>query len=204
MKKFTAMICAAAMSVSMAMTAVAAPSIGQLIPEAPEVVSGEIPTGYYLAVQNVDTTRYEEKAVAEALKDYQPKDADQDVEQPIEYRTTKDNPIEPTDYESITPFVDLVLTDGTKVEYLSDGRKIKATVKVEPAKDLKMENLMLFQIDPATGEYYFIEIDEYDPVTGAITAEFPVLGPFLVLETADASTAEDEAATEAVNEAAAE
>ena len=63
---------------------------------------------------------------------------------------------------------------------------------------------MLFQIDPATGEYYFIEIDEYDPVTGAITAEFPVLGPFLVLETADASTAEDEAATEAVNEAAAE
>ena len=45
MKKFTAMICAAAMSASMAITAVAAPSIGQLIPEAPEVVSGEIQSG---------------------------------------------------------------------------------------------------------------------------------------------------------------
>ena len=104
MKKFTAMICAAAMSASMAITAVAAPSIGQLIPEAPELVSGEIQSGYYLDVQNVDTTKYEEKAVAdivekfnlddtdpayvpvsvadilEALKDYQPKAEGQDRE----------------------------------------------------------------------------------------------------------------------------
>ena len=164
MKKFTAMICAAAMSASMAITAVAAPSIGQLIPEAPELVSGEIQTGYYLDVQNVDTTKYEEKAVAdivekfnlddtdpayvpvsvadilEALKDYQPKAEGQDESQPIEYKTTKGNPIVPTDYESITPFVDLVLTDGTNVEYTTEGT-IKATVKVEPAKNLKAEDL---------------------------------------------------------------
>lgn len=229
MKKFTAMFCAAALSVSMAMTAVAAPSIGQLIPEAPEVVSGEIPTGYYLAVQNVDTTKYEVKTVAdivekfnlddtdpayvpvsvadilEALKDYQPKAEGQDESQPVEYKTTSDNPIVPTDYESITPFVDLVLTDGTDVEYTNDG-KIKATVKVEVAKDLKAEDLVLMQIDPATGEIYFIEIDEYDPETGAITAEFPVLGPFMVLEKSEAiaaaAAAETEAATEVATEAA--
>lgn len=229
MKKFTAMFCAAALSVSMAMTAVAAPSIGQLIPEAPEVVSGEIPTGYYLAVQNVDTTKYEVKTVAdivekfnlddtdpayvpvsvadilEALKDYQPKAEGQDESQPVEYKTTSDNPIVPTDYESITPFVDLVLTDGTDVENTNDG-KIKATVKVEVAKDLKAEDLVLMQIDPATGEIYFIEIDEYDPETGAITAEFPVLGPFMVLEKSEAiaaaAAAETEAATEVATEAA--
>ncbi len=229
MKKFTAMFCAAALSVSMAMTAVAAPSIGQLIPEAPEVVSGEIPTGYYLAVQNVDTTKYEVKTVAdivekfnlddtdpayvpvsvadilEALKDYQPKAEGQDESQPVEYKTTSDNPIVPTDYESITPFVDLVLTDGTDVEYTNDG-KIKATVKVEVAKDLKAEDLVLMQIDPATGEIYFIEIDEYDPETGALTAEFPVLGPFMVLEKSEAiaaaAAAETEAATEVATEAA--
>ena len=223
------MFCAAALSVSMAMTAVAAPSIGQLIPEAPEVVSGEIPTGYYLAVQNVDTTKYEVKTVAdivekfnlddtdpayvpvsvadilEALKDYQPKAEGQDESQPVEYKTTSDNPIVPTDYESITPFVDLVLTDGTDVEYTNDG-KIKATVKVEVAKDLKAEDLVLMQIDPATGEIYFIEIDEYDPETGAITAEFPVLGPFMVLEKSEAiaaaAAAETEAATEVATEAA--
>ena len=189
MKKFTAMICAVAMSASMAITAVAAPSIGQLIPEAPELVSGEIQSGYYLDVQNVDTTKYEEKAVAdivekfnlddtdpayvpvsvadilEALKDYQPKAEGQDESQPIEYKTTKGNPIVPTDYESITPFVDLVLTDGTNVEYTTEG-PIKATVKVEPAKNLKAEDLVLMQVDPATGVIYFIEIDEYDPVTG--------------------------------------
>lgn len=223
------MFCAAALSVSMAMTAVAAPSIGQLIPEAPEVVSGEIPTGYYLAVQNVDTTKYEVKTVAdivekfnlddtdpayvpvsvadilEALKDYQPKAEGQDESQPVEYKTTSDNPIVPTDYESITPFVDLVLTDGTDVEYTNDG-KIKATVKVEVAKDLKAEDLVLMQIDPATGEIYFIEIDEYDPETGALTAEFPVLGPFMVLEKSEAiaaaAAAETEAATEVATEAA--
>lgn len=231
MKKFTAMICAAAMSVSMAMTAVAAPSIGQLIPEAPEVVSGEIPTGYHLAVQNVDTTKYEVKAVAdivekfnlddtypayvpvsvadilEALKDYQPKAEGQYESQPIEYKTTKDNPIVPTDYESITPFVDLVLTDDTNVVYTTEGT-IKATVKVEVAKDLKAEDLVLMQVDPTTGEIYFIEIDEYDPVTGAITAEFPVLGPFMVLEKSEAiaaaAAAQTEAATEAATEVAAE
>lgn len=229
MKKFTAMFCAAALSVSMAMTAVAAPSIGQLIPEAPEVVSGEIPTGYYLAVQNVDTTKYEVKTVAdivekfnlddtdpayvpvsvadilEALKDYQPKAEGQDESQPVEYKTTSDNPIVPTDYESITPFVDLVLTDGTDVEYTNDG-KIKATVKVEVAKDLQADDLVLMQIDPATGEIYFIEIDEYDPETGALTAEFPVLGPFMVLEKSEAiaaaAAAETEAATEVATEAA--
>ena len=76
MKKFTAMICAAAMSASMAITAVAAPSIGQLIPEAPEVVSGEIPTGYYLDVQNVDTTKYEEKAVADIVEKFNRDDTD--------------------------------------------------------------------------------------------------------------------------------
>ena len=113
----------------------------------------------------------------------------------------------PTDYESITPFVDLVLTDGTNVEYTTEGT-IKATVKVEPAKNLKAEDLVLMQVDPATGVIYFIEIDEYDPETGAITAEFPVLGPFMVLEKSEAiaaaAAAQTEAATEAATEVAAE
>ena len=43
MKRLTAFICAAAMTLGMTMTAAAAPSIGSLIPEAPTVVSGNIP-----------------------------------------------------------------------------------------------------------------------------------------------------------------
>ena len=76
------------------------------------------------------------------------------------------------------------------------------------AKNLKAEDLVLMQVDPATGVTYFIEIDEYDPVTGAITAEFPVLGPFMVLEKSEAiaaaAAAQTEAATEAATEVAAE
>ena len=65
------------------------------------------------------------------------------------------------------------------------------------------------QVDPAHRQMiYFIELDEYDPVTGAITAEFPVLGPFMVLEKSEAiaaaAAAQTEAATEAATEVAAE
>ena len=39
------------------------------------------------------------------------------------------------------------------------------------------------QINPETGEVYFIEIDEesYNPETGEITVEFPCLGLFTVM-----------------------
>ena len=63
MKKFTAMICAVAMSASMAITAVAAPSIGQLIPEAPDLVAGEYPDRLLARQYRMQIhTQYEVKA----------------------------------------------------------------------------------------------------------------------------------------------
>ena len=50
---------------------------------------------------------------------------------------------------------------------------------------------MLMQMDPTTGEVYFIEIDaeNFNAQTGEITVTFPCMGPFTVLETGAANAA---------------
>ena len=236
MKKFTAMICAAAMSLGMAFTAVAAPSIGQLIPEAPVLVAGELPEGYELAVQNADTSAYEVKDVADIVEKFNKDEDDpdyvlvtiQDVMDALaKYQvtdeteseaqsegsekagifTTKGNPVDPSEYEPLMPFVDLVITNGVDVRYDLEN-PVTAKMKVEVAKKFAKEDLLLMQVDPFTGRYYFIELDECDAETGEITAEFPCLGPFTVLAKSEAiaalAAADAEASTEAATEAAAE
>ena len=236
MKKFTAMICAAAMSLGMAFTAVAAPSIGQLIPEAPVLVAGELPEGYELAVQNADTSAYEVKDVADIVEKFNKDEDDpdyvlvtiQDVMDALaKYQvtdeteseaqsegsektgifTTKGNPVDPSEYEPLMPFVDLVITNGVDVRYDLEN-PVTAKMKVEVVKKFAKEDLLLMQVDPFTGRYYFIELDECDAETGEITAEFPCLGPFTVLAKSEAiaalAAADTEAATEAATEVAAE
>ena len=236
MKKFTAMFCAAAMSLGMAFTAVAAPSIGQLIPEAPVLVAGELPEGYELAVQNADTSAYEVKDVADIVEKFNKDEDDpdyvlvtiQDVMDALaKYQvtdeteseaqsegsektgifTTKGNPVDPSEYEPLMPFVDLVITNGVDVRYDLEN-PVTAKMKAEVAKKFAKEDLLLMQVDPFTGRYYFIELDECDAETGEITAEFPCLGPFTVLAKSEAIAAlaatDAEASTEAATEAAAE
>ena len=61
---------------------------------------------------------------------------------------------------------------------------VKVTLTLEALKEADVENLLIMQIDPKTGEVFFIEIaaEDFDPVTGEITVAFPCLGPFTVLE----------------------
>lgn len=190
MKKFVALICAAAMTLGMVSTAMAAPSIGELIPEAPKVVSGNIPEGYTLEVKNVDTASYENKTVADIVTKFNDETSVTSVKEVLEtlnvdltqeIKTESGTVIKPEEYEPVMPFADLVLSDGTKTEYTVDG-KIKATVKAEIAKDLDKDSIIIMQIDPKTGKVYFIEIEEYDPETGEITAEFPCMGPFTIMQ----------------------
>lgn len=243
MKKFTAFFCAATMALGMSASALAAPSIGELIPEAPTLLSGEIEDGWWLTVTNADPDKYENETVKDIVSRYNDdedltvttvedvlKELDVDLTQEI--RTTKDNVIDLTLYEALTPFVDLVITNGTEVAYKSADEKnsaeaeteaeteatvaektaegIKASMKVEVAKDLKLENLAIMQADPFTAEVYFIELDDYDPENGEITATFPCLGPIMILYTENpeealkapvVAQAVTEAATEAATEA---
>ncbi|MDO5423996.1 MAG: hypothetical protein Q4F41_09745 [Eubacteriales bacterium] len=190
MKRFTTVLCAAALTLGMGMSAVAAPSIGSLIPEKPVIVSGELPEGYTLAVQDADTESYENKDVADIVAKFNDDETEVSVKDVLdalkidltaEIKTESGTVIDPTEYDAVTPFVDLVITDGAKVEYTLDD-KVKATLSVEVAKELEQDDLLIMQIDQKDGDVYFIELDEYVPETGEITAEFPCLGPFAVLE----------------------
>ena len=197
MKKFTAFFCAATMALGMSASALAAPSIGELIPEAPTVLSGDIAEGWWLTVTNADPDKYENETVKDIVSRYNDDEDptvkavedildDLDVDLTQEIRTTKDNVIDPTLYKALTPFVDLVLTDGVEIVYKSADAEaeteteteavleteaqtesadaeeevegIKASMKVEVAKDLKKENLAIMQIDPYTAEVYFLSL----------------------------------------------
>lgn len=191
MKKLTAMMCAAAMALNVAMSAAAAPSIGQLIPESPHVVEANIPQGYELVIQEVAADKYENRTVADVVTKFNDDTVKVTVAEALEMldvetediKTTDGNDVDPTAYEALMPFVDVALIHGTEVSYTIDS-EVKVTFTAEVTKNLKAEDLLIMQIDPATGEVYFIEIGEedFDAETGEITVTFPGLGPFTILE----------------------
>ena len=212
MKKLTAIICAAALSLSTVSVAFANPSIGEVTVEPQKViVSTEtaqiIPEGKTLIVTEAKPENYESKEAAEVVKKLNdPKEVTTTkeileilkVDTTQEIKTESGTVINPEEYEPITKFADLVISDGVTVEYDINGevKAVKATIEVEALKDVEdIKNILLMQIDPKTGDVYFIEIDEknYVPETGEITVEFPCLGPFTVMEKPAKDTVEEPA-----------
>jgi len=204
MRKFAGILCAAVMSLGMVSSVLANPSINDVTIEKQEAAVSEetaaiIPEGKTLVIAEAAPENYESKEAAEAVtKLNDPKTVVTTkemldilkVDLTKEIKTESGNVIDPLQYEPVSKYADLVLTDGTSVEYDINGevKAVTATVKVEALKDVKdIKNCVLMQIDPKTGEVYFIEISEedYDPETGEITVTFPCLGPFCVLEKAE-------------------
>ena len=190
MKRKAAAALLAALTLSMAMNVWAAPSISQIIPENPQVVSGTLTGSQQLAVQNADPSAYADKTVADTVTWANDDNTVATIKEILtrlgldtkaEFKDIFENKVNPTLYEQLTPFVDLVIKDGNSVSYASNGQ-IKAKITVEAAKEMKKEDLLLMQVDATTGKVYFMPIEEFDPVTGEITATFPTLGPIALLK----------------------
>lgn len=190
MKRKAAAALLAALTLSMAMNVWAAPSISQIIPENPQVVSGTLAGSQQLAVQNADPSAYADKTVADTVTWANDDNTVATIKEILtrlsldtkaEFKDIFENKVNPTLYEQLTPFVDLVIKDGNNVSYASNGQ-IKAKITVEAAKEMKKEDLLLMQVDATTGKVYFMPIEEFDPVTGEITATFPTLGPIALLK----------------------
>lgn len=206
MKKWTALFCAAAMTLTMGMTAMALPSIpGAGVEEV--VVSEEtaklIPEEKKLVVETADPEKYNKEAVSEKVIKAVALLNDSKQEEPVTMKAVlealeivditkvpvkdSEEPADLTGYEPITKFTDLKITDGTSVEFDVNGEVISAevTFTVEALKDVEdLEKILIMQIDPETGEVYFIEVSEedFDAETGELTVKFPCLGPFTILE----------------------
>ncbi len=196
MKRKIICVLIAAMSIGMAGTVFAIPSISQLIPEAPTVVEGNLKEDEKLAVDNANPDKYTNKKVSETVK-WANDDATvttvKEILEKIEKGSAKKaatetvtstgKKVNPTLYEQLTPFVDLVIKKNENVTYTSDG-SIKAQVTVDAAIGMKKKELLVMQLDPETGKAYFSTVEKLNRKTGEMTVTFETLGPFSVLKTA--------------------
>ncbi len=188
MKKKMVGVMLTAMCLTASVSVFAAPSIGQIIPEAPVVVSGTLESYQRLIVQDADTDAYSNSLVAEAVLDANDETKVTTVVETLEklgvedlttLTTTDNEPVDPAEYEYLTPFVDLALDTNGVISYEIEG-DVTANINFEAAKETEKEDLMLMMIDPDTAETFFIAVDELDE-NGWLTATYPTLGPFALL-----------------------
>lgn len=216
MKRKTIAALIAVLTVGMSTSVWAAPSISQIIPEAPVVITGNLIGNQTLVVTNANTTAYKNTTVAEIVKKANDDNTITTVKEILaglkvdtkteEIKTTTGTTVNPTLYEQITPFVDLAIKENDKIIYETTGA-IQATITVEAAKEMKKKDVLLMQIDPNSGKVYFVAPEKLDSKTGEITATFQTLGPVAVLKTVpvvvkdtDPEKYENEKVTEAITQ----
>lgn len=197
MRKLTAVLCAVVLTLGMAATVFANPSISTIGTEKVTVsaeTAAKLGEGMSIAVKEAAPENYENAAVAEAVKklnDNATKITMAEILAILKIdagtaKTESGKAIELTKYEPITKFADLVVTDGASVEYNVNGEviSVEATITLDAVKGAKAEDLLIMQLNPKTGDTYLIEFEEdkFDAETGEVTVTFPCLGPFTVLE----------------------
>lgn len=202
MKKKVMLGVIAAMVVSMSATVFAAPSIGQIIPEDPEIVTSTLSEDWKLRVETIDGTdekaldtytkvdplksilktvnNEENKPTIEQIKDALKELKVEDIQK---VKTESEEEIDLTEYKLTTQFVDLALVRGDEVKYTLD-EDIEVKIAFEAAKDKKAEDLAVVMISPETGKVAFITLDEddFDPKTGEMKVKLPFLGAMTILD----------------------
>lgn len=202
MKKKVMLGVIAAMVVSMSATVFAAPSIGQIIPENPEIITSTLSEDWKLRVETIDGT--DEKAldaytkvdplkrILRTVNDEKNKPTVEQIENELKELKVEDihnvetksgEKIDLTEYKFTTQFVDLAAVLGDEVEYTPEGG-IEVKIAFEAAKDKKAEDLVIMLVNPETGEIVFITLgeDDLDPKTGEIKVKLPFLGAITILD----------------------
>ena len=209
MKKKVMLSVVAAMVVSMSATVFAAPSIGQIIPEDPEIVTSTLSEDWKLRVETIDGTDEKAldtytkvdplKSILKTVNDEKNKPTIEQIEDALKELKVEDihnvetksgEKIDLTEYKFTTQFVDLAAVLGDEVVYTPDG-EVEAKIAFEAAKDKKAEDLVIMLVNPETSEIVFITLgeDDLDPKTGEIKVKLPFLGAITILDKS-AATAE--------------
>lgn len=209
MKKKVMLSVVAAMVVSMSATVFAAPSIGQIIPEDPEIVTSTLSEDWKLRVETIDGTDEKAldtytkvdplKSILKTVNNEENKPTVEQIENELKELKVEDihnvetksgEKIDLTEYKFTTQFVDLAAVLGDEVVYTPDG-EVEAKIAFEAAKDKKAEDLVIMLVNPETSEIVFITLgeDDLDPKTGEIKVKLPFLGAITILDKS-AATAE--------------
>lgn len=190
MKKRIVGILIAAAVMSMSVSVWAAPSISEIIPEAPQVSQGSLSANQQIVVQNANTGAYTNKDVANVVEEVNNGDkkveinkvlTDLKVDTNSELKTEKNQIVNPTLYETITPFIDLAIQENNNISFKLDG-EIEVTMTVEAVKGMDKKDLLILVLDPETGAVQFVSIDKLNKETGEVTATFSKLGAIAFLE----------------------
>ena len=166
-----------------------------LIPEAPTVFTGSenIPDGYILVLNEEPlTVIYSNSDIANLVKSFNDENSTMTIHEIIEELGISEDEVMATDgvivdiseYDVLTPFFDVFIDSSSSsvldVRYGLDSDMV-FSFKCEAAKLFDIDSLLLMVIDQETGEVYFCELTDYDPMTGEITVEVPTLGPIILL-----------------------
>lgn len=202
MKKKVMLSVVAAMVVSMSATVFAAPSIGQIIPEDPEIVTSTLSEDWKLRVETIDGTDEKAldtytkvdplKSILKTVNNEENKPTVEQIENELKELKVEDihnvetksgEKIDLTEYKFTTQFVDLAAVLGDEVVYTPDG-EVEAKIAFEAAKDKKAEDLVIMLVNPETSEIVFITLgeDDLDPKTGEIKVKLPFLGAITILD----------------------
>lgn len=203
MRKLVAVICVVALFAIMAVPAMANPSIGSLAATAVSLEAlSPITSGWQIVVEEANPDLYEDEDVKEVVTKANDPEAVLTVKELVEALASKqpegtvnddgtitvgEKTIDPAEYDFVTGFVDIVLTDGTTVLFSNDGEVIavKATLAIDALKgETDLEDYMILLVNPENGEVCFIELDSdsFDAETGEITVDFPCLGAFALIQ----------------------
>lgn len=118
---------------------------------------------------------------------------------PEEFRTTKDNYVDPTRSEPLTSFSSFVDENG---DFLEEGQIEAVVSSCEALVGKNKNHILIIQLNErvlngtATDlrddeeAFYLIELEDFDPETGGFRAQFPCMGPFIIVETEEAITSE--------------
>ncbi len=118
------------------------------------------------------------KEVKEALK---VEDADAET---TEVTTNKENTIDLSKYKAISAFADMLVDDSKKIQIKETG-EFKLTMTFDALKGMKAEDLVFVVVNPEDGTISYVEPDEFDEETGAITGTFDHVGPFTIATKAE-------------------
>lgn len=208
MKKLVAIVCVIVMMLTVAVSALANPSITELAAEITEVKTNvELKEEEEIVIVLADPETYENAVVKEAVKKTNSKEESITVKDVAvmlsavnddvtfegiltlesEDGTTKTVDLEK--YDFVANFADLGISDGTEVSFDDNGEVVSVTATVafdalQGADPADLENYLIMLINPTTGEMKFIELDadSFDPETGSLTVSFPFLGAFTLIQ----------------------
>ncbi len=201
MKKLISVLVAALFLIGLMVPAMAEVSPGALDTEAVSVEVDEgvqLPEGSTVTAAEADTESYPNEDVAEAVSEFKSSSVRDLVNSLEAYLpegsslsedgntlTQGDEVIDLSGYEFITAFTDMPVTDAEGNADYDVSRSVSAVVtfQVDALTGVSEEDMDAYKVllvSPATGELVFLDMALN--ADGTVTAEFPFLGTFAVVQ----------------------